>query len=245
MKQDNLKIIKIIFFWLFLIQIIYLISVSSVFGYFWETSAERKTLPSSNIVYTPELFKNGYYFVYFTTVTNLLLALSGLIFIIKPESVHRKRFFFISVTYMTITVLFYWSLISWNESARDTWENPLKVINTLFVHLIFYIQALVALFIFRKYLIMSYKEILVGVVGLWAYFVFTLCVFYLTDPHVVIYDFINFKKPLFIETNNSALRIFIIAAMIVITPFLSVLNGIILKAFISIKRKKEPLKTIK
>lgn len=238
MQKDNKKIIKWVFFSLFCFQIIYLLSVSGIFGHFW-MDAQGKREVNELITYSPFYFKNGYYYLYFTTISNLLLALSGALFVLKPTCVHRKRFFFISIIYMTITFLFYWGLISWNKSTLHTWKNPLKTINSILVHLVFYIQAIVVLFIYKENIIMSFKEILFGTIGLWIYLAFALILFYSTSPHVIIYDFINFNKPLFINTDSPILRGVIITIIVLLMPIISSVIGLIFKLLLIIRFTKK------
>lgn len=148
----------------------------------------------------------GYPFLYFTFLSNIFLAAISVTFILKRNTKIVRTLFFNGMVYMTITFVIYWALVSW--TTENTWNNAYNAFSSIMLHLVFWVNGVVIFVLYSKDFELTHKITILTFIPVAVYFFFALVLFFSSNPNVFIYSFLNFKKPLFINSSNVALLVF-------------------------------------
>ncbi|QBF34813.1 hypothetical protein EG856_02720 [Mycoplasmopsis phocirhinis] len=202
MKNLNLRNLKQNKNYLFLISGIFILLSALAFiligavNYDSSFEIEKKTLTPT----IHALFKHAGTIFYFTYLTNIFTGVTLVLLSLSTNKEKILKMFVISVSLITITFIVYWTLLSYK---LETWSSFFRAIRSTITHAINPIIAFIALFLLRKKVSISIKEIKITTFIAIGYYIFALIVFLATyniiakNNGVVIYSFLDFAKPLF------------------------------------------------
>ncbi|MFU2192915.1 MAGa3780 family membrane protein [Mycoplasma sp. 4079] len=175
----------------------------------------------------------------FTWLSNTFLAISAVIFALKMKNHKVQQTFFLSIIYISITFLIYWTLIFVPELKEF---KPLYFFNTFIIHAVSPILGFVILIINRKEIQISKRTVYLSVITMLGYYFFALITFFMSTPiydqlkdvelkngnrltkelDMTIYGFLNFREPLFYKGGNVSivclLNLVIFGVGFVLTP---------------------------
>ncbi|TPE57373.1 hypothetical protein FJO69_01975 [[Mycoplasma] falconis] len=164
----------------------------------------------------------------FTWISNLGLGITCVLFAIFYHHKYAKKAMFLTVVFISVTFLVYWTLI-FPESIKRF--QPLNGSLSIIMHLINPIIGFIVLGINRKNIEITTLTIwLTDVVAL-AYYFFALIAFYSgiklidldSNPSnesyrtfgLTVYSFLNFEQPLFYKGDSIAIKIFLNLAIVI------------------------------
>ncbi|MEA4162612.1 MAGa3780 family membrane protein [Mycoplasma sp. 4404] len=186
----------------------------------------------------------------FTWLSNTFLAISAVIFALKMKNHKAQQTFFLSIIYISITFLIYWTLIFVPELKEF---KPLYFFNTFIIHAVSPILGFVILIINRKEIQISKKTVYLSIITMLCYYFFALITFFMSTPiydqfkdvelkngnrltkelDMTIYGFLNFREPLFYKGGNVAivclLNFVIFGVGFVLTPSIGYLWAKVLR----------------
>lgn len=160
--------------------------------------------------------------IFFTTISNVFVGIM-MIFIALFSSKKLQRIFFVSVVYILITFIIFWTLISYTLDFDKTFETFGSINN----HFISSVLAFIAYFLVRKRILsITNRTIYYSSIGILAYFFFALILFYsntslvkfataekygteFANSGAIIYSFLNFNAPFFTSGSNVGLTVFL------------------------------------
>lgn len=152
------------------------------------------------------LFKGFGFTLFFTTISNIFLGITMMLLVIKKESKVIKRLFFNAACLMAVTSVVFWSLIIFWSAA---WYNyPVAFMNVI-LHFVNPIIGLLILYLFRKEVKIKLLDLFIPIFWFVVYYFIAILIYVATygifknDTGVVIYSFLNFRKPLFYSGDNS------------------------------------------
>ncbi|MFV8483751.1 MAGa3780 family membrane protein [Mycoplasma sp. Z473B] len=170
----------------------------------------------------------------FTWISNLAIGIGLILYAIYPKSWIAQRALFLVNTYITITFIVFWTLI-FPVSIKNFQAQ--RFINSTIVHFLNPLICFIFVFLNRKNIQITKATIWLSSIVLVAYWFFALFLFFLGQPvlnalevnnpapslykqlALVVYDFLNFKHPLFYKGHNTAV-IVLLNLVIFIVGFL-------------------------
>ncbi|QNM93623.1 hypothetical protein H9M94_03450 [Mycoplasma sp. Pen4] len=188
----------------------------------------------------------------FTWMSNIFLAFALILYAIWPKNWITQRMLFLATIYITITMLIFWALVF---PSVFKGEPAQKIIVSTFVHFVTPIIAYVAFVKNRKEIEISKKVIWYSSIALFIYWLFALVLFLVSIPYLnevfkdtskewlnspegkeyykyirpYIYPFLDFSRPLFVKTDNNALKVLLNMAIVVIGFFIPPFLGYVWK----------------
>ncbi|WBP84153.1 MAGa3780 family membrane protein [Mycoplasmopsis edwardii] len=218
-----------------LLSTVFFITFAMVFQGFF--GYEKST--NSYYIKFHEVFGVFVHLLYYTSLTNIFLGVMLLFVAYKPESEKVKIWFFNSVVLITITFFIYWGLISWTQK----WNKIHSVISSLVTHCINPVLGFIVLFLMRRQIKVSFKNICSLSLIVVAYFFFAMIVYlgsgsqYDFKNGAIIYSFLHFYRPFFIKTSSVGLIVTLDLLLFVIAFLAPAGLGFAWKAILKIKIK--------
>ncbi|SJZ48696.1 MAGa3780 family membrane protein [Mycoplasmopsis verecunda] len=175
----------------------------------------------------------------FTWISNLAIGIALILFAIYPKSWLAQRGLFLANTYITITFIVFWTLI-FPASLKNF--HPNLFFNSFVVHFLNPFICMIFVFLNRKNLSITKATIWLSSVVMVAYWFFALLLFFIGEPiyndftngltntkninlykqmGLVVYDFLNFKQPLFYKGGNIVIVIVLNLVIFVVGFFLT------------------------
>lgn len=182
-----------------ILALIFLIVDISIKGSQWNNEYQN-TLNEGAKSYLAT-FKWFYSLMQFTYLSNLMLAISCIMFIFLKDKKWVRYLLFNALVYMTITFFVYWILISWNSNA---WSNPYYALSSVITHFLLFVNGVIVVILNSNWFKISKFDSLITAAPFALYYFFALILFFSTSPHAVIYSFLDFKKPMFMGTSMIA-----------------------------------------
>ncbi|MFV8401228.1 MAGa3780 family membrane protein [Mycoplasma sp. 005V] len=160
----------------------------------------------------------------FTWISNLAIGIGLILYAIYPKNWIAQRALFLVNTYITITFVVFWTLIFPVSIKHFEAE---RFINSVIVHFLNPLICFIFVILNRKNIQITKTTIWLSSVVLVAYWFFALFLFFLGQPvlnaldiqnptpdiykelSLVVYDFLNFKHPLFYKGDNVAMIVFL------------------------------------
>ncbi|MFV8478973.1 MAGa3780 family membrane protein [Mycoplasma sp. VS428] len=170
----------------------------------------------------------------FTWISNLAIGIGLILFAIYPKSWIAQRALFLVNTYITITFVVFWTLIF---PVSIKYFQAQRFINSAIVHFLNPLICFIFVILNRKNIQVTKTTIWLSSIVLVAYWFFALFLFFLGQPvldalevqnpgpdlykqlALVVYDFLNFKHPLFYK-GDSVTVVVLLNLVIFIVGFL-------------------------
>ena len=173
----------------------------------------------------------------FTMISNMVLALSMIIYAIYHKYQKAQYFFFFGVVNITITFVIYWTLIFFVSIKNGTWSNLRAAIPSFVLHAINPFIAFICLGFARKYISIKKSQMWLTNVMVLGYFTWAMITFFIgkrlldlkhipnvdnyTRYNIVVYQFLNFDQPLFYKGGKLAIVILLDILMFALGALLS------------------------
>ncbi|EFF41165.1 MAGa3780 family membrane protein [Mycoplasmopsis alligatoris] len=179
----------------------------------------------------------------FTSISNYLLAINFIIYPFYWKNKKTQSFLFVSMTWISITFIVFWALISWNGNS---WKRVDSSIKSIIVHVVNPMIAYIMFIFVRKDFSLSKKAIILSSLLVLGYFIFALIAFSAThkyanlpDPQttkdvydaadITIYKFLNPINPLFYKGQNIFVQIILNILLLIGASVLPPVLGLGLK----------------
>ncbi|MHA3796301.1 MAGa3780 family membrane protein [Mycoplasma sp. BRA285] len=172
----------------------------------------------------------------FTWISNLSIGIGLILFAIYPKNWIAQRGLFLVNTYITITFIVFWTLI-FPVSLKDFKAD--KFITSTIVHFVNPLICFIFVILNRKNIQITRTTIWLSSTVMLAYWFFALFLFFLGEPvlnaleikdpkpstykqiALVVYDFLNFKQPLFYKGGNLGIIILLNLVIFIVGFFLT------------------------
>ncbi|WP_420219943.1 MAGa3780 family membrane protein [Metamycoplasma hyosynoviae] len=175
----------------------------------------------------------------FTMISNMVLAISMIVYGLNPDKQKAQSFFFFAVVNITITFLIYWTLIFYFSLKNGTWNHLERAIPSFILHAINPAIGFILLGFARKSITLKTYQIWMTNIMVLSYFLYAFTMFFIADPikelnpnldktvdvytkyNIVVYKFLNFKQPLFYKGGKLGIVILLDIFMFIIGGFLT------------------------
>lgn len=185
------------------------------------------------------VFGPFYMLAYFTVQTNLFLGIMLIFLSYFSYSNRIKQWFVCSIMLISVTFFVYWTILA-PTADKENWNNLYPIISSVFLHAVNPILGFLVIYKFKNEIVIDKT-----IVGKCSLYMSIFCVFasffYSVGAIVknskiegaVIYNFLNFRKPFFIDLSNfPVVALFFDILILMLSPFVLILfNWIWIKLF--------------
>ena len=194
-----------------------------------------------------DVFGVFYMLAYFTTQTNLFLAIMFFVIALVPTN-RAYSWYMGSVVLMIITFFAFWSLLFQPNNTILEWSDPYFVTSTLFTHGFNPLTGFIFLIIIKKHIIINRQKVGLCAMYMMVYYIFNAILYTVTTfinsdgdiQGISVYKFLEMNFLFTIDFgDNLALAIFANLLLFIVCPFFPLTFSIIIIKIFKIKTEPQ------